>query len=132
MRFVTKSNIKENGVLSTSRGATHTECAYYFLKAPVTPVASCGNNIREGSEQCDDGNNSNLDGCTNSCRFPVCGNGIIEGSESCDDNNSNNNDGCSNSCTSPLCGNGTREGSEQCDDGNRINNDGCTNSCFIS
>ena len=31
--------------------------------------AVCGNGIREGSEQCDDGNNVNLDGCDSTCRF---------------------------------------------------------------
>jgi cysteine-rich repeat protein len=128
VKFVTKSNIKQDGVLSPDRGVTHVECAYYFMKAPVT--SSCGNGVRELNEQCDDGNQNNLDTCTNKCIFPVCGNGIREGSEQCDDANSNNNDDCSNVCRAPICGNGIREGSEQCDDGNRINNDRCTTSCL--
>lgn len=32
-------------------------------------IAHCGNGIREGSEQCDDGNLVNLDGCDSHCRF---------------------------------------------------------------
>jgi cysteine-rich repeat protein len=129
VKFITKSNIKENGVLSSDKGVSHTECAYYFLTAPTT--AACGNGIREGSEQCDDKNNNNLDGCTNTCRLPLCGNNIQEGTEQCDDGNSNNNDSCSNTCGAPTCGNGIREGAEQCDDGNRVNTDRCTNTCMI-
>jgi cysteine-rich repeat protein len=29
----------------------------------------CGNGIRQGTEQCDDGNTTNLDGCDSSCKF---------------------------------------------------------------
>jgi cysteine-rich repeat protein len=29
----------------------------------------CGDGVREGPEQCDDGNTTNLDGCDSSCRF---------------------------------------------------------------
>ena len=96
VKFVTKSNIKENGTISPDKGVTHTECAYYFIKAPAT--IACGNGIREGSEQCDDANTNDLDGCSNTCHFPVCGNGVREGSEQCDDGNFNNNDTCSNQC----------------------------------
>ena len=35
--------------------------------AQPTPV--CGNGIREGFEQCDDGNTTNLDGCDATCQF---------------------------------------------------------------
>ena len=35
----------------------------------TTTGAVCGNGIRESGEQCDDGNTSNLDGCSSSCRF---------------------------------------------------------------
>jgi len=76
VKFITKSNIKENGVLSPDHGVTHIGCAYYFIKAPVT--SNCGNGIRELNEQCDDGNQNNFDGCTNTCTFPICGNGIRE------------------------------------------------------
>jgi cysteine-rich repeat protein len=129
VRFVTKSNIRENGTLSPDKGVTHTECAYFFITAPTT--STCGNGIREGTEQCDDRNSNNFDDCSNTCRFPLCGNGIREGAEQCDDGNSNNNDACSNICGAPLCGNGIREGAEQCDDGNRIDVDRCTNGCVF-
>ncbi len=129
VKFITKSNIRENGVLSPDRGVTHSECSYFFLKAPAN--ATCGNAVRDYNEQCDDGNKNNLDACSNTCTLPLCGNGIIEGHESCDDGNTNNNDGCSNVCNASVCGNGLREGGEQCDDGNANNNDGCTNACLV-
>jgi cysteine-rich repeat protein len=35
----------------------------------VSSSATCGNGVREGGEQCDDGNTTNLDGCDASCKF---------------------------------------------------------------
>ncbi|RIL06860.1 MAG: hypothetical protein DCC71_05175 [Proteobacteria bacterium] len=97
--------------------------------APLPAV--CGNGIREGAEQCDDGNLVSGDGCSSACSAePICGNGTREGSEQCDDGNRSSGDGCSSSCTrEPVCGDGTREGSEQCDDGNRSSGDGCSSVC---
>jgi cysteine-rich repeat protein len=43
-----------------------------LLIAPATMLgqgASCGNGVREGLEQCDDGNTRNLDGCSSVCLF---------------------------------------------------------------
>ena len=34
-----------------------------------TPGAVCGNNIKEGTEQCDDGNKVNGDGCSSTCKI---------------------------------------------------------------
>ena len=34
-----------------------------------TTGAVCGNGIREAGEQCDDGNTTNLDGCSSTCQF---------------------------------------------------------------
>lgn len=36
---------------------------------PDGPLASCGNGVRNAGEECDDGNQINLDGCSASCRF---------------------------------------------------------------
>ncbi|MBN1947478.1 MAG: DUF4215 domain-containing protein [Bradymonadales bacterium] len=79
------------------------------------PEAVCGNGILEGTEECDDNNVNNNDGCNSSCTIeegwdcegepsdcfllPVCGNGDIEEGETCDDNNTNPGDGCSPTCT---------------------------------
>lgn len=61
----------------------------------------CGNETREGSEQCDDGNVVNGDGCSSTCmleRSSACGNGIVERPEQCDDYNVSNGDGCTSTC----------------------------------
>ncbi len=147
---------------------------------PGAPPASvctfnCGNGTIEAGdpEECDDGNTTNGDGCSDSCleedfwtctANPTpppasvctfnCGNGTIEAAdgEECDDGNTTNGDGCSDSCleedfwtctanpTPPPasvctfnCGNGTIEAAdgEECDDGNTTNGDGCSDSCLV-
>ncbi len=44
-------------------------------------VADCGNQMIEGDEQCDDGNNDNTDSCTTLCMPPSCSDGIVSGDE---------------------------------------------------
>ncbi len=91
--------------------------------------AECGNGQAEAGEQCDDGNQSNADACTNACTTPFCGNRAVEGSEQCDDGNQVNTDSCTNSCRMLSCGDGFIQSTEECDDQNQINTDTCTNSC---
>lgn len=66
-----------------------------------TPV--CGDEVVDPGEECDDGNNSNGDGCSANCQIEEpdqeCGNGDLEPGEECDDGNNSNGDGCSSSCT---------------------------------
>ena len=45
---------------------------------PACQIVECGNGIIEGSEECDDGNNNNGDGCDAFCRREECGNGRLE------------------------------------------------------
>lgn len=62
---------------------------------------ACGNAIEEGSEQCDDGNLVNGDGCSGSCQMESgarCGDGVVGMGEACDDGNAVNGDGCSSAC----------------------------------
>jgi fibro-slime domain-containing protein len=75
---------------------------------------TCGNSIREGTEECDDGNTDPGDGCTMDCKLEsdyacptpgqacistvVCGDGIVSGDEICDDYNTLDHDGCSADC----------------------------------
>ncbi|HEY4393523.1 MAG TPA: DUF4215 domain-containing protein, partial [Polyangia bacterium] len=92
-------------------------------------TARCGDGFVQGTEQCDDGNAVNTDGCTNTCTVARCGDGIVEGTEQCDDGNTSNTDSCTNTCTTARCGDGFVQGTEQCDDGNAVNTDGCTNTC---
>jgi cysteine-rich repeat protein len=57
----------------------------------------CGDGRRTGSEQCDDGNRENGDGCEATCTLtPVCGDCIVSGDEECDDGNQDDGDGCFN------------------------------------
>ena len=64
-------------------------------------VPMCNNGIREGTEECDDGNMTPGDGCENNCTLtPACGNGKREGTELCDDGNRTAGDGCETDCMS--------------------------------
>jgi cysteine-rich repeat protein len=97
-------------------------------------VSTCGNNITEAGEQCDDGNVVNGDGCSSVCVLEVaniCGDGVLNASsEQCDDGNVVNTDTCKNDCTANICGDGAvHVGVEQCDDGNVVNGDGCNSTC---
>lgn len=46
---------------------TSTATAYHLR---VRVVAQCGNNVRESTEMCDDGNTTDGDGCQSSCTLP--------------------------------------------------------------
>jgi cysteine-rich repeat protein len=100
------------------------------LSTSCSPTV-CGDGIGEGEEECDDGNQSNNDDCTNDCLLPSCGDGFIQqGVEACDDGNSINTDACTNECTLPVCGDGfIQQGVETCDDGNTDDDDGCNALC---
>jgi cysteine-rich repeat protein len=101
------------------------------------PGSTCGNGELEGSEQCDDGNLTSLDGCGASCMIglgwvcpdpgescaTVCGDGHEAGEEVCDDGNDDDDDYCSDGCTTVgECGDDVHQPSagEQCDDGNTV------------
>lgn len=60
----------------------------------------CGDGTRTPSEECDDGNLRNGDGCNAHCTLaePLCGDCIISGGEECDDGNQNDGDGCDSNC----------------------------------
>ena len=63
--------------------------------------AVCGNGVTEISEQCDDGNTSGCDGCSDTCRIERCGDGVLQCGEQCDDGPANGQPGnpCSATCT---------------------------------
>jgi cysteine-rich repeat protein len=94
--------------------------------------AMCGNAVVEAGEQCDDGNPSDADACTNACIDASCGDGnVYEGVEQCDDGNSAQTDDCTNTCTAAVCGDGiVHDGIEMCDDGNADELDGCNSQCM--
>jgi len=92
---------------------------------------TCGDGFVSSAsgEECDDGNQTNGDGCDNNCTTSRCGNGIKAPNEQCDDGNTMAGDGCSANCTIEVCGNGIVDPGEQCDDGNHVNGDACDNNC---
>jgi cysteine-rich repeat protein len=58
------------------------------------PAPRCGDGIVQGSEECDDGNDSNADACLNDCVRARCGDGFLrEGVEECEED-----EGCVTSC----------------------------------
>jgi len=110
----------------------------------------CGNEVVEGTEQCDDGNTVDFDSCTNACVAATCSDGaenqgevgvdcggscaacVVPGCTNSVATNFNpaatQDDG---SCQLPVCGDAVvSTTTELCDDGNTANGDGCTN-CFI-
>ncbi len=79
-------------------------------------LTECGDGLRQGSEECDDGNIVSSDGCSSNC--------IVEAGFAC--SQASSGDVCSNGCR-----NGTREMKEGCDDGNNIAGDGCDTKCEV-
>ncbi|MDO8629903.1 MAG: DUF4215 domain-containing protein, partial [Phycisphaerales bacterium] len=95
------------------------------------PAEACGDNAVTGSEECDDGNRTEGDGCGPSCKNEVCGDGIVQFYyEECDDGNLLNGDGCTSGCVQEvICGNCRVDFGESCDDGNIVVGDGCSATC---
>ncbi len=90
----------------------------------------CGDAAVDPGEDCDDGNQSDQDGCVAGCQQASCGDGHVRlGVEACDDGNTVGGDGCEADCTLASCGNGQVEANEGCDDGNLDDTDACLNTC---
>lgn len=107
---------------------------------------TCGNNVRELAEDCDQGagNLGAYNGCNSNCTLAAyCGDGQRNaGFEVCDDGNIIAGDGCDSVCRQELgyncpipgspceeCGDGIKDPNEVCDDDNRISGDGCAGDC---
>lgn len=76
----------------------------------------CGDGLRVGGENCDDGAQADGDGCSAACVEETgwkCTGGSVRSSDNC----------------TTVCGDGLRAGVEVCDDGNRVDFDGCSMDC---
>jgi cysteine-rich repeat protein len=60
-----------DGTLETANGEDCEPPGSASCDASCRAVARCGDGRRQGSEQCDDANQRNLDGCDASCRYEV-------------------------------------------------------------
>lgn len=101
-------------------GCSRTGGVVYVTVVETTPTGEmCGNGERTSSEDCDDGNTRNGDGCTSNC--------MIEKNWKCSGQGPNLPDRCY-----LACGDGKFDkGAETCDDGNQQDGDGCTALCYI-
>lgn len=112
------------GCLNASCGDGYIRRGSEDCEPPSTPTCdvacqrihppTCGDGVVDPGEQCDDGNSSSEDDCTNDCTNAVCGDGAIHSKgtspfEECDDNNLQPGDGCSGTCQTE-CGNGVIDG----------------------
>ena len=103
-------------------------------------MRGCGDGIKDVDEDCDDGNTTDGDGCSDICKTAVCGNKKVEAGETCDNGDNRPGDGCSASCrlergyhwnavlktVYTKCGDElVAEPVEACDDGNSNQYDGC-------
>ncbi len=90
----------------------------------------CGDGDVDPGEECDDGNDTDGDGCDNDCTISAtCGNGTLDPGEQCDDGNTVDGDGCRADCSIPACGDGILDPGEECDDGNTSDLDVCQSDC---
>jgi cysteine-rich repeat protein len=121
-----------------------------------TPLA-CGNGVKQGDEECDDGNSNEADGCTKKCTY-TCGSKDVAGrvdiynvcdpTATCDTKTHmwikgaglpdgtpcNRGAGyCSSGvCVSSVCGDGKKDPNEACDDGPDNGSSGkCSKTCTI-
>ncbi len=99
----------------------------------LSTLPFCGDNNLDTGEECDDGDDSNNNGCKTDCTNNVCGDHAKwNGVETCDDGNLTAGDGCSAVCqVEHFCGDSVVDSNEECDDGNLADGDGCSAVCQI-
>ncbi len=79
-----------------------TGAPYIIARGETLSPILCGNGVLEATEECDDGNVLNGDGCSAQCKIEeptlFCGDGVVTLPEQCDDGNNLDGDGCSAVC----------------------------------
>jgi len=102
-----------------------------FLSVESQAYVICGNGIKEGVEECDDGTNnsdSRANACRTDCVLPRCGDNVVDSGEECDDGRQNSDNipnACRTNCKLAHCGDGVLDEGEECDDKNNDAYDGC-------
>jgi cysteine-rich repeat protein len=104
----------------------------------------CGDGILQRGEECDDGNNRDLDGCSAQCKLEkgYCGDGILQRGygEQCDEGAQNGlqDSTCTLQCkvkVLPYCGDGVlNPDTEECDNGQyngSFTNTTCLENCLL-
>ena len=81
-------------------GATTSSSTSSTTSETTAGQVVCGDGEVQGDEECDDGNDNDLDACLNSCELAGCGDGILheDFGEECDDGNDVVDDGCNSQC----------------------------------
>jgi cysteine-rich repeat protein len=92
---------------------------------PVGATPVCGNGVREGDEDCDDGNATDGDGCSSSCRIEAVAE--CASAADCDDGDPCTSDACAGGACTHAALSGCCTSAAQCDDGTACTTDTCVN-----
>ena len=86
-QFIQGSSLDVAFSLTSDQGLHFGGWALDDVCVVANPLAVCGDGVKAGREDCDDGvdNGDVADACRIDCRKPVCGDSIIDGTEDCDD-----------------------------------------------